>query len=135
MLAEELYPMLQEPAEPLHKMEAVGGGEAAFTTTESFPEPPGPVQVRVYVYVVGPVRAPVDCELGVVFVPDQEPEAVQEVTMPMVDHESVAEPLCAMAQGPFVPLHCMSTVGAGGGVTVTVTESFPLPPGPEHDTV
>ena len=67
--------------------------------------------------------------------PDQLPLAVQEVTLPVVDHERVAEPLCVILHGPCVLLHCISTVGAGGGLTVTVTESEPVPPGPLQVTV
>jgi hypothetical protein len=46
IVAEVLYEMEQE-AEPLQRMSAVGAGGFTFTVTESEPLPPGPVQVRV----------------------------------------------------------------------------------------
>jgi hypothetical protein len=59
---------------------------ATFTVTLSEAEPPGPLQVRVYVF--DKVRFPVDPEPDVGFEPDQSPEAVQDVALVEV-HESV----------------------------------------------
>lgn len=78
---------------------------------------------------------PVDCEPEDALLPDQEPDAIHEVMTPDADHESVAEPLCATLHGPCPLLHCMSTVGADGGFTVTTTESSSVPPGPVQVTV
>jgi hypothetical protein len=72
----------------------------------------------------------VDCEPENDLLPDHAPDAVHDVMVPLDVHESVAEPLCATVHGPCELLHCISTVGAGGGLTVTVTESDMEPPGP-----
>jgi hypothetical protein len=116
----------------LHVKLSVGGGEATVKTAESEPLPPGPVQVRIYVSVAGPVSGPTTPEPdGKGFAPDQLPDAVHEVMMPVVVHESVAVPLLGILDGVTVRF----TVGADGGVTVMGHPSLPLPPGPLQETV
>jgi hypothetical protein len=77
-VAEVLYEMEQE-AEPLQRMSAVGaGGAPTFTMTGAQATlPPGPVQERLYVWPV--VRGPRDSEPEGDFVPDQPPDAVHSV--------------------------------------------------------
>lgn len=58
--------------------------------------------------------------------PDQAPEAVQEVAL-LDDHERVALLPLAIVLG----FAAKSTVGAGG-VTETVVDCVALPPGPVH---
>ena len=71
------------------------------TVAESEAVPFGPVQVKVY--VVREESEPVDCEPEVGLLPDQPPEAVQEVTL-VVDQESVDEPPELTAEGLAVRL-------------------------------
>jgi hypothetical protein len=74
------------------------------------------------------VSAPVDCEPLVALVPDQPPEAVQEVALG-VDQDNVELAPLATVLG----LAVMLTVGAGvGEVTETVTDWVALPPAPGH---
>ena len=70
------------------------------------------------------MRAPVDCEPFTALVPDQAPEAVQEVAL-AEDQLSVALPPLAIALGPTLKL----TVGVGD-FTETVVDCAALPPGP-----
>ena len=60
--------------------------------------------------------------------PDQSPEAVQFVVSLLVQL-NVVEPL----NGRFVGLAERLTTGTEGAATVTLTESFALPPGPVQD--
>jgi hypothetical protein len=75
------------------------------------------------------VSGPVDSLLAVVFVPDQAPDAVQEVALADVHVSSAALPL-----GMLVGLALKLTVGKGGGggvfCTVTVAVALALPPEP-----
>lgn len=63
------------------------------------------------------------------FVPDQAPEAVQEVAFVAVQFSVALLPL-VMALGPTLRL----TVGVGD-LMDTVTDCVALPPGPEHASV
>jgi hypothetical protein len=70
------------------------------------------------------VSAPVDCEPCVALVPDQAPEAVQELAF-MADQFSIALLPLVTALGPTLKLR----VGVGG-LTETVTDWDALPLGP-----
>jgi hypothetical protein len=67
----------------------VGTGAAAIATTADWLADPA-VPVHVNVNVALAVKTPVLCEPEVAFVPDQAPDAVQEVTLVEL-HESVEE--------------------------------------------
>ncbi len=84
--------------------------------------PPLPVQVREKVAVA--LSAPVDCVPLNALLPDQPPEAAQEVAL-TADHVRVALPPLETALGPT--LKC--TVGIGA-LTDTVTDCVALPPAP-----
>ena len=75
------------------------------------------------------VIGPVDSLLAVVFVPDQAPDAVQDVAL-LDDHVSSDAAPLAMLVGLALKL----TVGSGGGGgvlwTVTVAVRLAPPPGP-----
>jgi len=58
-------------------------------------------------------------------VPDQPPEAVQELAS--VDDQVRVEP---WPLGTSVGFAASDTVGTGGGATVTVADALALPPGP-----
>ncbi len=70
------------------------------------------------------MSAPVDCEPLTALVPDQAPDAVQEVAL-ADDQVSVALPPLAMALGPTLNV----TVGAAV-LTETVADCAALPPAP-----
>jgi hypothetical protein len=89
--------------------------------------PPVPVQLSVYVALA--VSAPVDWVPVTDFVPDQAPEAVQEVAFVAVQFNVALLPL-AMALGPTLKV----TVGAGD-LMETVADWVAVPPGPEQDSV
>jgi hypothetical protein len=92
----------------------VGAGEVTVTVADCAALPPAPVQVSVYVAFA--VRAPVDWEPLVAWLPDQPPEAVHEVAF-VVDQLRVELLPLAMELG----LTARLTVGAGvGEVTETV---------------
>lgn len=85
-----------------------------------------PVQVSVYVSFA--VSAPVDWEPLVAWLPDQPPEAVQEVAF-VVDQLKVELLPLTMELG----LAARLTVGAGAAeVTETVAAWVALPPAPVH---
>jgi hypothetical protein len=86
--------------------------------------PPGPVQLSVYVALA--VSAPVDWVPFTALVPDQAPEAVQEVVFVVVQFNVALLPL-VMALGPTLKL----TVGAGDLID-TVTDWVAVPPVPEQ---
>ncbi len=102
----------------------VGGGEVTVTVADCAALPPAPVQLRVYVVLA--LSAPVDCEPLVGSLPDQPPEALQEVAW-VVDQASV-EPL---PLATVLGLAARLIVGAGvGAVTDTVAACVALPPAP-----
>jgi hypothetical protein len=70
------------------------------------------------------VSAPVDCEPVEPLVPDQAPEALQEVAL-VEDQVNVALAPLATALGPTLSM----TVGAAA-LTDTVADCAALPPGP-----
>ena len=86
--------------------------------------PPAPLQVRVYAEVL--VSAPVDCVPATALVPDQAPEAVQEVAF-VADQVSVEPFPLVTVLGPALKV----TVGAAG-LTETVADWVALPPVPVH---
>ena len=106
-----------------------GGGGAPVTVTvaDALALPPAPVQLRMKLLLA--VSAPVDWLPGVALVPDQPPEAVQEVAL-VEDQVSVEAPPLVTEVG----LAVSDTVGTGGGgggaVTMTVADVPALPPAP-----
>jgi hypothetical protein len=84
--------------------------------------PPAPEQVKVYADVL--VNAPVDCVPLSALLPDQPPEATQEVAF-AADQVSVALSPLLMALGPTLS----ETVGADA-LTETVVDCAALPPAP-----
>jgi hypothetical protein len=104
----------------------VGTGEVTVTVADCAALPPVPVQASVYVAFA--LSAPVDWEPLVAWLPDQPPEAVQEVAF-VVDQLNVELPPLTMELG----LAARLTVGAGvGEVTETVAACVALPPAPVH---
>jgi hypothetical protein len=99
-----------------------GAAWVTETVADCVALPPVPVQVSPKVELA--VRAPVDCEPLAALVPDQAPEAVQEVAL-MADQVSVELPPLATVPG----LATKVTVGAGD-VTETVADCVALPPVP-----
>ena len=63
-------------------------------------------------------------------VPDQAPEAVQEVALVADQLRVDAEPLATV-----LGFALRATVAVGSGVTVTVVDCTALPPGPVHCNV
>jgi hypothetical protein len=91
-----------------------GAGEVTVTVADCAALPPAPVQVRVY--VVFALSAPVECEPLVGWLPDQPPDAVQEVAF-VVDQLKVE----LLPLTTELGLAARLTVGAGAGeVTETV---------------
>ena len=89
------------------KLKAIGA--VTFTLTDWLVVPPVPVQESVKVEFA--VRLPVDCDPEVDLVPDQAPEAVQEVTL-VEDHVRVE----AVPDVIEVGLAVREMVGTGLGV-------------------
>ena len=73
----------------LAEKESVGTGAATVMLTESFALPPASLQVMLK--VLSAVSAPVVCEPAVARLPDQSPEAVQPLLLPLFQFK-VAEP-------------------------------------------
>jgi hypothetical protein len=65
------------------------GAAVTVTVADAEPDPPVPVQAKLYVAFA--VNAPVDCEPEVAFVPDHPPLAVHDVAF-VLDHVSVDDP-------------------------------------------
>jgi len=103
----------------------VGSGYTTVTSTEAFDVPPGPVQARSNVVV--PVSAEDVSEPEGGRLPVHPLDAAQSVAFVLV-HESAAVPFGATLVGFAVSV----AVGAGGGVTATVTELLASPPAPEQ---
>jgi hypothetical protein len=89
--------------------------------------PPGPVQLSVYVELA--FSAPVDWVPFTALLPDQAPEAVQEVAFVAVQFNVALLPLL-MALGPTLKV----TVGAAA-LMETVADWVAVPPGPEQARV
>ena len=100
----------------------VGADALTDTVADCTALPPAPVHVSVYVALA--LSAPVDCEPLTALVPDQAPDAVQEVAF-ADDQVSVALAPLAIALGPTLKL----TVGVGA-FTETVADCAALPPSP-----
>ena len=104
--------------------DTVGSGPlATVTVAEALAVPPDPVQARTNVLDV--INAPLDWLPEVALLPDQAPEAVQEVAL-VEDQVSVEDAPFAIEVGFAV----RDTVGGGALDTVTVVEALALPPEP-----
>lgn len=103
----------------------VGAGDVTATLVVAVADPPGPVQVIVYVFPA--VSAPVDSVPEVAFVPDQSTEAVQVVAL--VDVQVSVE---AVPDGTVPGLAVIVTVGTDTiiGFTFTNVDAVAVPPGP-----
>jgi hypothetical protein len=101
-----------------------GAAWVTETVVDCVALPPTPVQMIPYVLLA--VSAPVDCEPLAALLPDQAPEAVQEVVL-AADQVNV-EPL---PLATVLGLAAKVTVGAGE-VTDTVDDCVALPPLPVH---
>lgn len=97
-------------------------GAPATTVAAADPEPPGPLQVSAN--VAGNVAGVCDDDPLVASAPDQLPLALHDAAF-VVDQESVVDCCNAITVGRADNV----TVG-GGGITVTVTACWPIPPGP-----
>ena len=106
---------------------AGGGVVVAATVAEVLALPPEPVHVREKMLLA--VSGPTDWLPDVPMLPDQAPEATQELAS-VDDQVRVEEPPLATEVGFADSV----AVGAGGGggvpVTVTLVEALALPPGP-----
>ena len=124
LVAVQLRAEVRPLATVLGLADSVMAGAAWVTETvaDCVALPPVPVQVIPKVELA--VRAPVDCEPLAALVPDQEPEAVQEVAL-VADQVSVELPPLATVLG----LAAKVIVGAGE-VTETVADCDALPPVP-----
>lgn len=100
----------------------VGVGDLMETLADWAAVPPAPVQVKVYVALA--VSDPVDCEPLTGLVPDQPPEAEQEVALAAF-HVSIALDPDATVLGAALRL----TEGAAD-LTETVADCVALPPAP-----
>jgi hypothetical protein len=76
---------------------------------------------------VSAVSALLDCEPLIALLPDQPPEALQEVAL-LEDHVRVEAPPWATVLG----LALKATVTVGCALTETVADCAALPPAPEH---
>jgi hypothetical protein len=101
----------------------VGAGLLTETVADCEALPPLPVQVSAY--VASAVSAPVDCEPLKALLPDQAPEAVQEVAL--VDDQVKLE---LLPLATVLGLALKRTVAVGFGFTVTVVDCAALPPAP-----
>ena len=98
-----------------------------LTTLEALP--PAPVQFNVYVaaFVIGPTVVLPE----VFWIPDQLPDAVQDVALVEV-HINIS----VAANATEVEAATKDTVGTGAGaVTVSLTKALPEPPAPVHVSV
>jgi hypothetical protein len=100
----------------------VGVGDLIETVADCAAVPPGPVQVKVKVALA--VSDPVDCEPLTVLVPDQAPEAVQEVAL-VAFHVNIELNPDATVLGAEL----MLTAGAAD-LTETDADCVAVPPGP-----
>ena len=74
----------------LAEKESVGTGAATVIPTDSIALPPPPVQVRLN--VLSAISGPVDCEPVVERLPDQSPEALQPLVLPLFQLKVVDSP-------------------------------------------
>lgn len=101
----------------------VGAGAVTETVADCVALPPVPVQVSTYVALA--LSAPLDCEPLMALLPDQAPEAMQEVAL-VEAHVKLELPPLAMVLG----LALRVTVAVGAALTVTVVDCVALPPVP-----
>ncbi len=92
----------------------VGAGDVTVTVADCAAPPPGPVQVNVYAALA--VSTPVDCEPLSASLPDQAPEAEQDVAF-VADQVSVELVPLVMVLGL-----ALSLTVAAGGVTDTIAD-------------
>jgi hypothetical protein len=102
--------------------DTVGTAGVTVTLADALALPPGPVQSIVKVLEV--VNPPLDWLPEVALLPDQAPDAVQELAS--VDDQLSVEELPLITE---VGLAVSDTVGAAG-VTATLADALALPPGP-----
>jgi hypothetical protein len=102
------------------------GPVTTVTVAEACVLPPVPVQFKVYVVLL--VSTPVDWLPEVAFVPDQPSLAVQLVAL-VLDQAKVE--LAPLATDVGVAVN----VTVGAGITVTVAETWVLPPAPVQSRV
>ena len=98
------------------------GVPATATVADALAVPPSPVHARVNVLVI--VSTPLDWLPEIPLLPVHAPEATQDVAS--VDDQVRVEELPLAID---VGLAVSDTVGTGG-VTVTVADALPVPPGP-----
>jgi hypothetical protein len=101
----------------------VGAAPVTETVADCVALPPVPVQVSTYVVLA--LSAPLDCEPLIALLPDQPPEAVQDVAL-VDDHVSFEAPPLATVLG----LALKPTVAVGCALTATVADWIALPPAP-----
>jgi hypothetical protein len=102
--------------------DTVGAGGMTVTVADALAVPPGPVHARVNVLAI--VSTPLDWLPEMPLLPVHAPEATQEVASVEDQVRLEAPPLVI-----DVGLAVSDTVGAGG-MTVTVADALPVPPGP-----
>ena len=107
----------------LAEKESVGIGAVTVIPTDSVALPPAPVQVRLN--VLSAISGPVDCEPVVGRLPDQSPEALQSLVLPLFQLKVVDSPSAKLDE-----FTVKLTQGADGDMTVMLAESFTLPPLP-----
>jgi len=105
----------------------VGVGDLTETVADCAALPPGPVQVKVYVVLAS--RAPVDSVPLAALLPDQPPEAVQEVDL--VDDQVI---VALLPWETVLGLVLIRTVGAAAA-TDTVADCIAVPPKPTQVSV
>jgi len=109
--------------------DTVGAGVDTVTVADALCAPLAPVQVRLKVLLL--VNAPEDSLPEVALVPDQPPEAVQDVAS-VEDHVSVADAPLLTVLG-FAASDTVGTGGCGGEpTTVTVADALCAPLAPEQ---
>jgi hypothetical protein len=98
---------------------------ATATATVAVAEPPDPVHVRVYVALE--INVPVDCDPPVATLPDQAPDAVQDVALEEVQFNVELEPL-VVPVGLAVRVIVGGTGSGGMASDVTRSVGGPLHP-------
>jgi hypothetical protein len=110
--------------------DTVGAGGDTVTVADALCAPLAPVQVRLKVLLL--VSAPDDSLPEVALVPDQPPEAVQDVAS-VEDHVSVDDAPLVTLFG-FAASDTVGTAGGGGEpTTVTVVDALAVPPDPVQE--
>jgi hypothetical protein len=105
----------------------VGAGDLTETVADCAALPPAPLQVRVYVALAS--TAPVDREPLVGWLPDQAPEAVQEVALTDFQLNVAMPPLLTVLGAT------LNAVLGAAPATVIVVDWVAWPPGPVQVSV